>query len=60
MLGMSQSTTFAMVSLKEPWRMSTGEAEVTAPGPRDGIAIGILFVLGFRCVNGPEEGVSSV
>ena len=31
-----------------------------APEPKDGIAVGMLLVLGFGCANGPEEGAGSV
>ena len=31
-----------------------------APGPKDGIAVGMLLVLGFGCAKGPEEGAGSV
>ena len=45
---------------------STGINEVVdgrdgvTPGPKDGIAVGILFVLGFGCANGPEGGTESL
>jgi len=31
-----------------------------APGPKDGMAVGMLLVLGFGCANGPEEGAGGV
>jgi len=31
-----------------------------APGPKDGIAVGMLLVLGFGWANGPEEGAGRV
>ena len=31
-----------------------------APGPKDGMAVGMLLVLGFGCANGPEEGAGRV
>jgi hypothetical protein len=31
-----------------------------APGPKDGIAVGILLVLGLGCAKGPEEGAGRV
>jgi len=31
-----------------------------APGPKDGIAVGILLVLGLGCAKGPDEGAGSV
>jgi hypothetical protein len=31
-----------------------------APGPNDGMAVGMLLVLGFGCANGPEEGAGKV
>jgi hypothetical protein len=31
-----------------------------APGPNDGMAVGILLVLGLGCANGPEEGAGKV
>ena len=30
------------------------------PGPKDGMTVGMLLVLGFRCTNGPEEGAGRV
>ena len=27
-----------------------------APGPKDGNVVGMLFVLGFQCAKGPDEG----
>ena len=45
MLGMSQPTTFATVSLEELWRTSMGKMEVTVPEPRDGIAGGYYSYL---------------
>lgn len=34
--------------------------EGAAPGPKDGMAVGMLFVLGFGCAKGPEEGAGRV
>ena len=31
-----------------------------ATGPKDGMAVGILLVLGFRCANGPEDGAGKL
>ena len=31
-----------------------------APGPKDGIAVGMLLVLGFGWAKGPEEGAGRV
>lgn len=31
-----------------------------APGPKDGMAVGMLLVLGFGWANGPEEGAGRV
>jgi len=31
-----------------------------APGPKDGMAVGILLVLSFGWANGPEEGAGRV
>ena len=31
-----------------------------APGPKDGIAVGLFFMLGFGWAKGPDEGEGSV
>jgi len=31
-----------------------------APGLKDGMAVGMLLVLGFGCAKGPEEGTGRV
>ena len=31
-----------------------------APGPKNGIAVGMLFVLSFGCAKGPEVGAGRV
>ena len=34
--------------------------EGSTPGPKDGMAVEMLLVLGFGCANGPEEGAGRV
>ena len=34
--------------------------ECNTPGPKDGMAVEMLLVLGFGCANGPEEGAGRV
>ena len=31
-----------------------------ATGPKDGMAVGMLLVLGFGCANGPEDGAGKL
>ena len=46
--------------------LSGGTVEVAdggdsaAPEPKDGMAVGMLLALHFRCTNGPEEGAGRV
>jgi hypothetical protein len=51
-------TTFAMISLGTEEVLDGGDGG--APGPKDGIAVGILLVLGLGCAKGPEEGAGRV
>jgi hypothetical protein len=50
--------------LRDDFSGGTGEVvdggDGGAPGPKDGIAVGILLVLGFGCAKGPEEGAGRV
>ena len=36
------------------------DGEGTSPGPKDGMVVGTLLVLGLRCIGGPEEGARRV
>ena len=50
--------------LRDDFSGGTGEVadggDGGAPGPKDGMAVGMLLVLGFGCANGPEEGAGRV
>jgi hypothetical protein len=54
-LGTSQPTTFTTLNLSEGTEKVVDHTGGGVLGPKGGIAMGILLILGFGCASGPKK-----